>query len=405
MKGRETEVYVTGMGVVSPLGSGLAVTSEALRLGRRGLSPLTRFDASFSRCRVAGEARGFVPGEGRSRLEALAEEAAGQALFQAAQGGRPGGLEGLDPSRLAVFVSSSKGGMEAFPGLGKPDLGKSLEKFLSHEPGAVLRRSLGWTGGGGNYPLACATGGYSLGAAYEAIAEGRLDAALAGSVEASLTPLVWRSFDGLGVLAPLGEDASALRGPFDLDRQGFALGEGAGVVFLESGASLKRRGARPLAEMAGWACTADAHEALAPDPQGRQAGRCLALALEKAGPARAGGLGYLNAHGTGTRAGDAAEAGAIRLALGDRAAGLMVSGTKAATGHLLGAAGSVEAVFTLIALLEGRVPATLGVRRPMPGLGFDLVWEGARECRLESAASLSMGFGGHNVAVVFRKPG
>lgn len=384
---------MTGLGVVSPLGSGTVKFGEGLALGLSGLKPFVDFDLSFSRCKLAGQVEG-LPGGG-SRLRQMADLAAAEAL-----GGAGWENERADLSRCAVFVSSSKGGMESFARLPlNPHF--RLEDYYSHQPGTALRHTLGWTGGGGNYPLACATGAYSIGAAFDAIADGRLDAALAGSSEASLTELIWTSFEGLGVLAPCGSRAE-FRGAFDRQRQGFALGEGAGVLLLESGDSLKKRKGQALARLAGWSCTADAVHAVSPDPGGTQAARCMKQAWAKAG-LNLKAPNYLNAHGTGTLAGDAAESEAIRTAFESVSAGIQVSSLKPATGHLLGAAGSVEAVATVLALHQGFIPPTLNVEEPMPGLPFDLVRGKSRRGVLNSALSLSMGFGGHNVALVFER--
>jgi 3-oxoacyl-[acyl-carrier-protein] synthase II len=386
-------ILVTGMGVLSALGNSPQALALGLSQGRSGLAPFGRWDSSWSRCRWAGAVEGLSLLPGQQRLEAMALQAGHQALEQA---GWQAGAE--DPLRLGVFVSSSKGGMEPFGWGGTP----SLFDYWPHQPGSILRDSLGWQGGGASYALACATGGYSLGAAYEAIREGRLDAALAGSVEASLTPLAWRSFEGLGVLAPCGLEGPPPRGCFDSLSRGFCLGEGGSVLLLESEAHARRRGARPLAELAGWACTADACHITTPDMQGSQAGRCLALALSRAGISH-DGLGHLNAHGTGTQSGDQAEAAAIRLALGSAALRVPVSGIKPAVGHLLGASGSLEAAATVLALDQGILPATLNVPEPRPHLGFDLVRSPRRQA-LATAASLNMGFGGHNVCLAFRRP-
>jgi len=384
-------IVVTGMGVLSALGNSPQALAQGLAEGRSGLAPFSRWDASWSRCHLAGAVEGLRLLPGQQRLEAMALQAGHQALEQA------GWQEGAeDAERLGVFVSSSKGGMEPFGWDGTP----SLKDHWPHQPGSSLRDSLGWKGGGANYALACATGGYSLGAAYEAIREGRLDAALAGSVEASLTPLAWRSFEGLGVLAACGLEAP--RGCFDSKSSGFCLGEGGSVLLLESEAHAQRRGARPLAELAGWACTADASHITTPDMKGSQAGRCLALALSRAGISP-GGLSHLNAHGTGTQSGDLAEAAAIRLALGPASRQLAVSGIKPAVGHLLGASGSLEAAAVVLALSQGIIPATLNVPEPRPGLGFDLVLK-PRQQAVAAAASLNMGFGGHNVCLAFRRP-
>jgi 3-oxoacyl-(acyl-carrier-protein) synthase len=359
-------VFVTGTGRVSP------------PLDGSGLKPDTLLGGLLSG-RVAAEA-----GKDEPRLHALARLAADQALGMAPN------LERVAAEDKAVFVSSSKGGMDGFP-----DAGPWLWKLLTQGPGQCLNAKLGWLGGGRNTPLACATGAYSMGLAYESLHRGRLKAALAGASEASLTPLVAAAFNNLGALSK-GTDYA---GPFDLGRNGFVLAEGAGVLLLESEDSLRVTGHRPLAELLAWDSLSDGHHMTAPEPEGRQAARCLRRALDKAGLRE---VAYVNAHGTATPSGDLAEAKALRVAFGN-GAGPRVSSLKGALGHTLGAAGAIGAVATVEALNVGRLPGNLRCRRPMPELAD---WLALEEENLagDSALSLSMGFGGHNVALVFRKP-
>lgn len=369
------KVYITATGRVSaPLdGSGLLPDAH---LGGRlsGRAPVQA---------AAGELR----------LHALARQASERALA-----GLPH-LERLAPEEKAVFLSASKGALEVFDA-GVHDLGPALWRWLSSSPGQALRDRLGWLGGGRNTPLACATGAYSLGLAYESIVGGRLQAALAGAAEASLTPLAAAAFANLGALSPA-RSAEDYRGPFDRRRQGFILGEGAGALVLEGEAGLALTGHQPLAELRGWGCTCDAYHLTAPEPHGREAARCIRLALQQAG-LRAEDIAYVNAHGTGTVAGDEAEASALHSVFGDRP-GLRVSSIKGATGHTLGAAGAVEAVVTVEALASGCLPVNAACGQPMPSMA---PWLVTRAERLQGrhAVSLSMGFGGHNVALVFSLP-
>lgn len=308
------------------------------------------------------------------------------------------GLERIPAEMKGVFLSSSKGGMEAFQGP-HVDLGPFHDRYATQAPGQSLRQSLGWTGPGRNTPLACSTGAYSLGLAFEEIRAGRLSVALAGAAEASLTPLIAAAFHNIGALAPI-HNAADLRGPFDAEHHGFVLGEGAGVLILESEESVARTGHPPLAELRGWASTCDAWHLTAPEPQGKQAARSIRLALEQAGLAPED-VAYVNAHGTGTVAGDSAES----LALASLFAGrhdLSVSSVKGATGHTLGAAGAIEAVVTIAALAGADLPATVGCRTPMEAMRDWLLLK-PQALAGEHAVSLSMGFGGHNVAWAFSK--
>jgi 3-oxoacyl-[acyl-carrier-protein] synthase II len=295
-------------------------------------------------------------------------------------------------------VSASKGGMECFDG-SAPDLGPGLWKYLSSSPGQALRAQLGWTGPGRNTPLACATGAYSMGLAFEDMRAGRLMAALAGAAEASLTPLIAASFDNLGTLSQA-KSVDQLRGPFDARRHGFVLGEAGAVVLMETEVALAHTAHRPIAELMGWACTADAHHLTAPDPQGSGAARCLRLALEQAGVAP-GEVAWVKAHGSGTLAGDQAEARALASVFGSGSRP-RVSSLKGAVGHTLGAAGALEAVATVRALRDGVLPGNLNCATPMPEMALSLATTD-EALTGDIAVALSMGFGGHNVALVFRR--
>lgn len=324
------------------------------------------------------------------RLHGLTRLAADAALAQAPR------LDYVADAQKGVFISSSKGGMEAFQGK-SVRTGALHERYVSQGPGQALRQRLGWTGPGRNTPLACATGAYSLGLAYEEIRAGRLQAALAGASEASLTPLVAAAFENIGALSGA-KSGAELRGPFDRQREGFVLGEGAAALLLEGEGSLALTGHQPLAELLGWACTCDAWHLTAPEPEGRQAARALRLAMEQAGLAPED-ISYVSAHGTGTAAGDLAEARALNTVFGGQR-WLRLSSVKGATGHTLGAAGAIEAAVTVQALAGAPLPANTACMDPMPEVESWLLREAA-PFRGSYAISLSMGFGGHNVAWVF----
>jgi len=329
---------------------------------------------------------------GEPRLHALARVAAERALLMAP------GLHAVPSDEKGVYVSASKGGMEAFDGAA-PDLGPGLWRFLTSSPGAALRAQLGWAGPGRNTPLACATGAYSIGLACEDLRAGRLQAALAGAAEASLTPLIMAAFGNLGALSPA-RRREDLRGPFDAQRQGFVLGEAGAAVVLETDRSLSHSGHRPLAELMGWACTSDAYHLTAPEPSGAGAARCLRLALGQAGLSP-GDVAWVKAHGTGTAIGDLAEARALDAVFGSGSRP-RVSSIKGATGHTLGAAGALEAVVTIRALGQGVLPGTVGCREPLSELALRLALTD-EALTGDVAVALSMGFGGHNVALVFRR--
>jgi 3-oxoacyl-[acyl-carrier-protein] synthase II len=307
-------------------------------------------------------------------------------------------LDALSPEDKGVYLSSSKGGMECFDGP-VPDLGPSLWRYLSSSPGQAVRAHLGWTGPGRNTPLACATGAYSMGLAFEDLRLGRLKAALAGAAEASLTPLIVAAFDNIGALSPA-RRVEDLRGPFDEAGHGFVVGEAGAALLMESEAGLAETGHRPLVELLGWACTCDAYHMTSPDPLGSQAARALRMALAQSGVAPAE-VAYVNAHGTGTRSGDKAELNVLRGVFGE-VGGPRVSSIKGAVGHTLGASGALEAAVTVRALADGRIPGNRGCVTPLPDLA---PWLALQDEDLGGrvAVSMSMGFGGHNVALVFGK--
>jgi len=334
----------------------------------------------------------FQPLTDEPRLHGLARTAAELALEDAP------GLAALQPGDKGVYLSASKGGMECFDGL-SPELGPGLWRYLSSSPGQALRGRLGWSGPGRNTPLACATGAYSLGLAFEDLRLGRLKAALAGAAEASLTPLIVAAFDNIGALSPALR-VEDLRGPFDDQAHGFVAGEAGAALLLESEDGLLATAHHPLVELLGWACTCDAYHMTAPDPRGTQAARALRLALAQAGVAPAD-VAYVNAHGTGTPSGDRAEVNVLRGVFGE-GAGPRVSSIKGAVGHTLGASGALEAAVTVRALATGRIPGNRGCATPLPDLAN---WLALQDEPLAGrvAVSLSMGFGGHNVALVFGK--
>jgi len=367
-------IYITATGIVSAPLDGSGLKPDPLlngRLSARATVPL-------------------MPDE--PRLHALARAASEQALA-----GAPA-LAGLAADEKGVYVSASKGGMECFDGP-PPDLGPGLWRYLSSSPGQAIRARLGWTGPGRNTPLACATGAYSLGLAFEDLRLGRLKAALAGAAEASLTPLIVAAFDNIGALSPA-RAAGDLRGPFDEQAHGFVMGEAGAALLLESEDGLAMTGHQPLVELLGWACTCDAYHMTSPDPLGTQAARALRLALAQSGVSPQE-VAYVNAHGTGTRSGDKAEINVLRGVFGE-GAGPRVSSIKGAVGHTLGASGALEAAVTVRALAEGRIPGNRGCVTPLADLADWLALdEEAMAGRV--AVSMSMGFGGHNVALVFGK--
>lgn len=410
-------VVITGLGLVTPLGAGVADTWRALCAGRTGVAPITAFDASAYRCQIAAEVRGFdgdaLLGKRKARemdrFAQFAWEAAGEAWRDA---GLPERLEGDAALRAGVILGSGMGGLASIE--------RTLETLRTRGPGKVtpyfipqvvanmapgqLAMRFGLRGVNFCTTSACASGAHALGEAMRRVRAGEADVMLAGGAEATVTPLGLAGFDAMMAMSTRNDDPARAVRPWDAGRDGFVMGEGSGVLVLESLEHAAARGARVYAELAGYGATDDAHHLTHPAEGGEGAARAMRLALDDAGlPGDA--VDHLNAHATGTPLGDRAEAEAIAAVFGAHAARVRVSATKAATGHLLGAAGGVEAAFTALALWEQTAPPTLNVDALDPAVTFDLVRGEARPAALEVALSNAFGFGGTNAALLFRRAG
>ena len=400
------QVVVTGLGAVTALGGDVAALLAGLESGRSGIGPLTRF-AHAGRSRVAAEvpeigplpaaARTLPPATARrlSRPDRLALAAADHALRQA-------GLDGAERAATAVFVGATVGGMAGSEeeyrrcrpeNGGRYRLSRVLASPLS-TTAAVLAQTFGLDGPRATFSTACSASALAVADAAAAIASGRLAAALVVGTDA-LCRVTHAGFDALQALDPEGCR------PFDRDRAGLSLGEGAGALLLEDAAHARARGARHLARVLGYGSTLDAHHVTAPHPSGERALAAVREALAVAGltPEE---VDYVNAHGTGTRHNDEVEVGVLRAAFGARLAHLPVSSTKAQLGHCLGAAGAIEAVVCVLAITRSLLPATITLRVPEPAWAdLDLVPTPGRRHPIGVALSSSYGFGGHNVALVF----
>jgi 3-oxoacyl-[acyl-carrier-protein] synthase II len=322
--------------------------------------------------------------------------------------------EAIDRDRVATFVGSGVGGLSSFEAVhslwtlkgsfrGKGFAKYGLPMLIPNAPAANVAIALGLRGECNSAPTACAAGTMSIGGAFNAIASDQADVAVAGGAECVLSDLDGLGmigFDNLRVMSDRNDDAAHASRPFDVERRGFVLGEGAGLLILEEEAHAKARGARILARLKGYASTADAHSMLQPDPAGAMVERAMRLALDRAGltPAE---IGYLNVHGTGTPAGDPVEAAAVRRVFGDSSAAPLVSATKSMTGHCIGASGGLEAIATVQALLEDRVHPTANLERVDEGCELNHVVGAAAEVKLQAAMSNSYGFGGHDAVLVF----
>lgn len=406
-------VVVTGMGLVTPCGTGVEATWEALTEGRSGIGPITLFDAGEMATRFAGEADDFDPGDflGRKevrrmeRFHQLAVVAADMALADSGFA-----VAGGDADRAAVIVGSAIGGL-AFA---ETEYRKALEKgpgavspffilqVLPNMAPAQIAIRHGFKGPNWSTNSACSTSAHAVGEGMRLIQRGDADVVLAGGAEAPIGFMAVAGFNAIRALSTRNQDPEAASRPFDRDRDGFVLAEGSAVLLLEGLEHALDRGAAIRAELAGYGATADAHHLTAPAPGHEGGRRCMLQALEDAGLAP-GAVDYVNAHATSTPLGDPMEAEAIRAVFGKRARTLPVSSTKSMTGHMTGAAGAAEAAFGILAMERGTIPPTINLDHPEEGIDLDLVPNAARSAELSVVMSNSFGFGGTNASLVFRR--
>ena len=405
-------VVITGAGVISPVGNDARTFFDSLTKGVCGIGPITRFDTEGWKVKLAGEVKGFDPeAAGIDRAQAKRMDLFAQyAMAAAIQAVADSGIEGaVAPERLGVYVGSGIGGMQTFV--------QETEKLLSRGPGRVSPFFVPMMIGNmaaGNIAIrfgaqgpclpvvtACATGSHAIGEAFRAVKYGLADAIIAGGAEATVIPLAVAGFANMKALSE-SEDPDAASLPFDARRGGFVMGEGSGIVVLEAYEHAVARGAHIYAEVCGYGNTCDAYHITAPQPDGVGAANAIRLALAEAD--YRGEKLYINAHGTGTAMNDKGETLAIKLALGDQAArAALVSSTKSMTGHMLGAAGGVEAIACAMALESGIVPPTIHLDAPDPECDLNYVPNQAVKADPEVAISSSLGFGGHNAVIALRR--
>lgn len=405
------KAVITGLGCITPLGIGV----EAFWRGvRRGVSPirlLDRFDASASRTRVAAQVDDFEPARFMTRKQAQRLDRCSQLALAAARLALEDAdlaPESVDRESTAVFVGSALGGFgfaeaqaKVFRSRGERGLSPMLA--LSAFAGAAscnVARELGLKGPNEANAMACAAGAVSLGRALLAIRHGEAHVALAGGADAPLAPLCFSSFAVLRAMSTRNDDPSRACRPFDRERDGFVMGEGAAILVVEEEAHARARGARIYAELAGYGASNDAHHMTAPDPTGAQAARAMRRAIADA-QLSLDAIGYVNAHASSTPLNDATEARVISSVFGGLE--VPVSGTKALYGHSLGASGAVEALLTCLALAEGFLPGTVNLSAPDPDNPLALVPPGGREAAISAALSNSFGFGGINACLAFRR--
>ena len=410
MTGRR-RVVVTGLGVVSPVGNDVPSSWEALLAGRSGIGPITRFDASGLGCRIAGEVRNFDLGAYMSPKEARRMDTFIHfGIAASVQAIKDSGIEITDANRdrIGCVIGSGIGGLPMIEDNHTELLNRGprrVSPFLI--PGSIINMisgnlSIQYGLRGPNLAIvtACTTGLHSIGEAGRLIEYGDADVMVAGGAEATICPLGIGGFDTMRALSTRNDDPATASRPWDKDRDGFVMGEGAGVMVVEEYEHARRRGARIYCELAGFGMSADAYHMTAPDMDGPR--RCMIAALRNAG-VNADEVNYLNAHGTSTPLGDINETKAIKAALGDAARRIVINSTKSMTGHLLGGAGGVESVVTALAVHHQVSPPTINIFNQDPECDLDYCANTAREMRIDVALKNSFGFGGTNGTLVFKR--
>jgi 3-oxoacyl-[acyl-carrier-protein] synthase II len=410
-------VVVTGMGTVNPLGVRIDEFWNNIKAGKSGIGPLTKFDVSEYPSRIAGEVRNFDPTDllDRKEVRSMADftqyavYATVQAMSQANLGAH--GEGGYDPERSGVYLGNGIGGFEVV----EDNLEKlfnrgpravaplTIPKLIANEAAGGIAMKYGLKGPCHTTVTACASGTDAIGAAFHAIKHGIVDMAVTGGTEGAITKLAVAGFCRIQALSTAYNDTPELAcRPFDARRDGFVLGEGAGILVVEELEHAKARGATILGEIVGYGMTCDAFHLTAPDPDGLGAARAMQVAIREA-QITPEAIDYINAHGTSTEANDVMETRAIKHVFGEHAWKLKISSTKSMTSHLVAAAGAVEAIVSLLALSDSFIPCTLNLTNPDPECDLDYVPNVGQHATIQYALSESLGFGGHNGALVFKK--
>ena len=410
----QRRVVITGVGLVTPVAIGTEETWQGLLAGKSGIGPITHFNHEAFATHFAGEVKGFDPTRWISSRDAKNIDPFIQyAVAAAALAIEDSGLkiEGAFAERVGCFVGAGLGGVTTIEATARTLSEKGPRHGISPffvpmiivnlAPGQISIR-FGAKGPNLSQVSACSTGAHAIGDATRAIQRGDADAMICGGTEATVTPLGVGGFNSMRALSTRNESPQQASRPFDKDRDGFVIAEGAGIVILEELELAKKRGAKIYAEVTGYALNADAHHITSPAPEGEGAQRCMKLALKDARLAP-GDVGYINAHGTSTKMNDVNETLAIKKVFGDAARKLMVSSTKSMTGHMLGAAGGVETGICALVVSRGVVPPTINYTTPDPDCDLDYVPNTARESRVKHALTNSFGFGGTNACLVLSR--
>ncbi len=411
----ERRVVVTGLGVVAPNGNTVHEYWENLVAGKGGAGRITHFDADGFSSQVACEVKNFKPEEyinakALRRMDTFVQYALVSAVMAMDDAGLKVGHDGLDATRIGIIVGSGIGGIGVIEKQHAILLDKGprrvtpllIPMLISNMASGQLSIYFDAKGPNSCVVTACATAAHSIGDAYRVIERGDADVMIAGGTEAAITPLGFAGFCMMKALSTRNDDPEHASRPFDRERDGFVIGEGAGIVILEEYERAKARGADVYAEVAGYGITADAYHITAPDPDGDGSARAMKMAVEHAG-LNAEDVDYINAHGTSTPLNDVAETIAIKQVFGDRAYKLPISSTKSMTGHLLGAAGGVESVATILTIKKGVIHPTINYEYPDPECDLDYVPNEARQADVKVAITNSFAFGGQNATLAFKQ--
>lgn len=403
---------ITGIGMVSPLAVGTEETWKGLLAGTPGVGPITRFDASEYGCRIAGEVRGFEPLDWLDRKDVKKSDTFIHYAIAAAQmAWDDSGIEGkIEPTRLGTIIGSGIGGLPLIETTHKILLERGPSRITPFFiPGLIVNLAAGQVSirfnakGPNSAPCtACATGAHATGDAMRLIQRGDADAIFAGGAEAVIAPLSVGGFAAMKALSTRNDDPATASRPWDAGRDGFVMGEGAGILMLEEREHALARGARIYSELTGYGMSSDAYHITSPCADGEGSARVMEVTLEDAG-LKPEDIDYINAHGTSTPVGDKAETDAVKRVFGEHARKLAMSSTKSMTGHLLGAAGGLEAAITALAIYHGIMPPTINYETPDPECDLDYVPNEARPAEIRHAMSNSFGFGGTNASLVFSK--
>lgn len=406
-------VVITGLGLVTPVGIGVEESWSALCAGKSGIGEITRFDTSAYQTKIAGEVKGFnaedyIPKKEAKRLQPFISYAIAGARMALEDSGLK--IDSSNENRIGVFTGCGLGGLQTLeehtliihnkgPKRVSPFF---IPMMIGNMAPGMVSIHMGAKGPNSSVATACAAGTHAVGEAFKIIQEGRADAMFTGGVESVITPTCIAGFGAMKALSTRNEEPEKASRPFDRDRDGFVVGEGCGILILESLAHALERGARIYAEIIGYGMSGDAYHMTSPPPDGNGAVRCMEAAIADAG-IQTGDVDYINAHGTSTPLNDLYETRAIKAVFKEKAAELAISSTKSMTGHLLGGAGGIESVFTALTVYHGIIPPTINLENPDEDCDLDYVPNRARKTEVKTAMSNSFGFGGTNAAIIVRK--